>query len=207
MRKYILQSAILLLFSLVGCKEFKLSTDDLKWQPYEVDDILVFESNIGEVDSIKITSIDSYLNPKDPLAVFPDEYETLFVNGKLLNPNKEDKQWDHVNFLNLTSSEETWITFNIKKISDSLRYAEAKYSVDQLNRFYNNKKVINNCINDIIELKPNYTGGLDYEFDLKTYLWSKKYGYVRYSFKKGYYRELKKFIRNGRNILPKCSND
>ncbi len=207
MRKYILQSAILLLISLVGCKEFKLSTDDLKWQPYEVDDILVFESNTGEVDSIKIKSIDSYLNPKDPLAVFPNEHEVLFVNGKLLNLNKDYKNWNHVNLLNLTSSKETWMTFNLNKMSDSLQYAEAKYSVDQLNEFYGNKKLINDCIKDIIELKPNYTGGLDYEYDLKTYWWSKKYGYIRYSFKNGYYRELKKFIRNGKNILPKCSND
>lgn len=204
MKKVILISIVLFFISFTSCNEFKLSKEELKWQPYKVDDILVFESNIGEVDSIKITSIDSYLNPEDPLAIFPDQHETLFVNGELLNPNKDHKHWDHVNFLDLTSSKETWITFNLSKMSDSLQYAEAKYSVDQLNKFYNNEKVINNCINDIIELKPNYTGGLNYEFDLKSYSWSLKYGYVKYSFKNGYYRKLKKFIRNGKDILPDC---
>lgn len=204
MKKTILTGVVLFFISFTGCNEFKLSKEELKWQPYMVGDVLIFESNMGEIDSIRITSISSYLNPKDPLAIFPDQYETLFVNGELLNPNKDHEHWEHVNFLNLTSSDETWVVFNLSKISDSLQYAEAKYSVDQLKRFYNNEKVTNNCINDVIELKPNYTGGLDYEFDLKSYRWSLKYGYVRYSFKNSYYRELKKFIRNGKNILPDC---
>ena len=51
--------------------------------------------------------------------------------------------------------------------------------------------MVNNCIDDVIKLNPNFTGELDHEYDLKFYLWSYQFGYVQYNFKNGYYRELK----------------
>src|SRR5690554_6254177 len=74
--------AILLFGLFTSCRTDRLSKEDLEWQPYKVGDSLVFESNKGESKTIVIKNIESHINPTDPLDVFPEKYETLFVTGK-----------------------------------------------------------------------------------------------------------------------------
>lgn len=85
----------LLIISVVSCnkeqRQFSLSKQDYSWQPYKLNDLIVFKSDKGALDSIQINSIEKRKMPTDHLDVLPVLIETLHVsvlkidNGKLKN--------------------------------------------------------------------------------------------------------------------------
>jgi hypothetical protein len=188
----------------MGCSEYLLNDNDLKWQPYQIDDILVFKSEENLIDSIKIVEIQSYRNPEDNLSFTSPNHESLFVNGELLNPSKDKQHLKHVPLLKLYADQVTKVNFILERSYDTLTYAKGNYETKELSSFNISKYSDNACLNDVIEIKPNYTGGINYQFDLESYLWSKKHGYIKCSFKNGKFFKLEKLIRNGTNILPEC---
>ncbi|WP_139251947.1 hypothetical protein [Maribacter aquivivus] len=199
---------VLVLTLITSCTNYNLNNDDLKWQPYLINDILVFKSNNNSIDSIRVNLIQFHMNPEDQLSFLSPIHESIFVSGELLNPPIEMRHLRHVSLLKIYADKgDTQINFELEKSSDTLIYASGHYLKNQLNKFNVRDKIINNnCFEDILQLYPNYTGGLNYEFDLDSYLWSKKYGYIKYTFKNNKSYELTKLIRKGVNILPKCES-
>ncbi|MDC9721439.1 MAG: hypothetical protein PSN34_01535 [Urechidicola sp.] len=200
--------SIIIFISLTSCKKHSFTKSDLEWQPYEIGDILIFESNRKEVDTIFITDISTYSNPEDQLGIFSDYHETLFVSGEvtLLNPKidifKRPYYRDGINLLKMYASEESSIKFNLAKIGDTLSYPTTNISLDSLKykMKYSPKIKLTNINDEVVKIttKDYY---FDMKFDLATFYWSKKFGYVRYDFKNNYYWTLQKFIRNDENIL------
>ena len=178
--RQLLLFALLVLFS---CNKYKISKSDLEWQPYEKGDVLIFESNKGEKDTIVVKSIDSYNNTDDPLALFPDKTEILFVmsqkNRSLL-------------FMKAYSGG-TYFRFEIRLGNNDLRYASTVLYVEEL---ANNDE---GCIK--FEAIENYDNMKDIPSDLKSITWSKELGYLALEFKGDYIWTLKSFVREGKELL------
>lgn len=193
--------AILMFFSsLIGCsKKYKLTESDLKLQPYQVGDVLIFETNNKTIDTISITELDYHSNPNDQLSLTSDLNETLFVNGYMSIPNEKSKR-NILTLLEITSSKRSYIRFKLDKKYDKLYYPDVLlYLNDFSEKFNNESENVFSGIDDIIEIEGSDMSGL--HSDVKSILWSKKFGYIKYNYKDQTYWELKKFIRDGKNLL------
>ena len=181
---------VLLLIStclLTSCETYRLSKKDKEWQPYRVGDTLIFHSSMGEVDTVHVGKIESYINPQDQLNLFATKYQTIFVGGKrsimrlgvgVGNPH---------------------IRFDLRLGENKMRYpllmrirvSDIKDSTDIVN-FGNFKECFRITAVDSDD---------DWVFDLCYIYWCKELGYIGLEFKNGLTWELKEFRRKGKNIL------
>lgn len=180
-RVMILLGMVLMLFS---CKTYKLSKSDLEWQPYKIGDMLVFESNIGELDTIKIKNVETHINADDPLAVLPNRLQSLFVVEKR-------------SFLEMEAGEKgSYIHFTIRLGKNKLKYPGVVLSIKEMNELIEDESG-----RYVIEAKEYYDNMKGRPFDLRYIYWSKKYGYLGLEFKDNYVWALKSFVREGKEIL------
>ncbi len=173
-----------------SCSRYELSNEDIQWQPYKIGDILVFESNRGEKDIIKIENIQIQNNADDPLAIFPNMKQTLFVGG-----NK--------NVLELNAGKKgNNISFELRLGESYMRYPCFYVYLDEIEKKRESVcpfEEFKNCFSfKVKELCDNMK---DRPFDLRYIYWSKEYGYLGLEFKDNYVWTLKSFVRGGKEIL------
>lgn len=184
---------VILVFTLalfLSCKTYRLSKQDKEWLPYKVGDTLIFESNHGEVDTVSIDKIESYINPTDPLDVFPTKVQTLFVAGKRTPIMSLNAVMDGA-----------YIEFRLRLGKDKMKYpvmnmwiSDIKDSTDIVN-FYNFK----DCYRiTAIQRADNLK---DTPIDLRYIYWSKKNGYLGLELNDEYIWILRQFRREGKDIL------
>lgn len=191
-----------LIFITLSCKSFRLNKEDLEWQPYKKGDILVFESNHGERDTIKIKSIEIFTNPDDPLAVVPKKVETLFVSGEYYHNPKKDIMGrmyssTYCDVIEMgTSKMGSYIDFKFRLGDNKLKYPSVVLSIEEMNKIRKD-----NYERYKIEAKEYNDNMRDQPFDLRYIYWNKEYGYLVLEFKNNYIWTLKSFIRDGKEIL------
>ena len=171
---------------LLSCSSYKLSEHDLDWQPYRKGDLLIFKSNTEEIDTIKVRSVETYNNPDDPLAFFPNSIESIFVSGEQ-------------NILELQAGKNcSFIHFTLKLGDKNLKYPNVVISVKELDQNQSNN-------NEIVVIKANeyYDNLKDLKFDLKSIYWSKEFGYIKMEFNNEYFWELQSFVRGEKNLMKK----
>jgi len=78
----------LLALVLLACKTYELEETPSELVPYHEGQLLLFKSNKGRIDSIRITNIVSQINPKDQLNPLSDNEETLDVLGEEVSNGK-----------------------------------------------------------------------------------------------------------------------
>lgn len=182
---------VLTLGLFASCRTDRISKADLDWQPYKEGDSLVFKSNKGESKTIVVESIESHINPTDPLDIFPNRQETLFVTS-------EDR--DNTTLVNLGAREKGCrIYFKLSRLSEStLWHPNTVYYISEIKKMetelISNKEVYKiPAIQSADNLK-------DIPFDLQHIYWSKEYGYVKFEYENGYEWTLKFLIRDGVDI-------
>lgn len=180
-RLFTILTLLLMLFS---CRTHKISQRDLNWQPYKEGDIIVFESNKGEKDTIKIKRIEIYNNPDDPLAIFPNKLQSLFVIA-----DKGILEMD-------AGKTGVSIHFTIRLGENELKYPNTVLTIKELN-----KKAEQGKDKYVIEANEFYDNMKDHPFDLRYIYWSKEYGYLGLVFKDNYSWSLISFIRDGKELL------
>ncbi len=78
----------LTLISLISCgKDFKIDKKDIGIVPYVGNEILVFESDKKDLDTIFLVGIENYSTSFGPMELFPDEHEIYRVKTKRTDPN------------------------------------------------------------------------------------------------------------------------
>jgi len=82
----ILYLLILIIFTSCG-NNYLLNDNDKKWNPYKGNEVLVFESNKGQIDSIHLRGAYIEKNVLSPYAIFPDSIEILKVYCNNYDPN------------------------------------------------------------------------------------------------------------------------
>ena len=161
--------------------------------PYLEGDELLFESSFGGKEEIIVSEIVSYINADDPLAFFPDKYQTLFVTGSLKNLIEHNNKNDIANLLMITTGRKGDIyKFNFSKTNTNFKYPTTALTRNELDLFFDNVD------RTVITAKDE---SLPFKFDVLNFTWDIKLGYVEYSLRNGEVWKLKSFIRNGRDIM------
>lgn len=172
---------LVIAFPFFSCTISRLTKKDAKLQPYKQADSLVFEFNNGELFALKIEMVKKYTNPDDHLALTTNINQTLFVttnNGDFLEI-RANKRGKYIEF---------------KPYINNLNY-KAPNTVVELNK-------IKQANDSIISIKAieYYDNLKEFEYDLNSFYWSAKYGYIQLKYKDGNNLRLKYFYRKGVNI-------
>ncbi len=178
----------------------------MDWQPYEVGDSLVFESNRDESFTLVIQEISRSHAVTDPLDIIPDKTEHLSVFAKysLINPwvsSIGDSVFHQdTELLHLNSGLEK-SNLNLKLIiEDSWFYGDSWLDISKFEKM-NNKELFG--FNDIFVFEDKIGEYKHRDNHIERFYWSKDFGYIRYELKNGYLWELKRFIRNNEDRILK----
>lgn len=175
------------IFIIFSCKTYKLSKNDLEWQPYKIGDTLIFESNQFETDTIVIKTIEIHSAAVGPLDIFPNIIQTLYVSG-----------CEGGSILEMEASNKgVLITFSLNELgNDFTKYPTTVFEIKKLIKMQAEENT-----NYKIKAEEYYDNMKKYQYDLQYFYWSKNYGYLSFEFKNNYLWRLKSFIRNGKNII------
>lgn len=178
---------------LTGCKTSKLSEDDLKWNPYKGNEVLIFENNNGDMDTIFILKVHKEKVSDDPLATMPKYHETLSIGVRHSDPTPPDGGHRYLEgtFFRLTSTENknTHISFDLA--AKKAWFYSGNYYKEELKKLPAIELSTKNFkYNDIIKLEPKSVEYADRNEFITAVYWSKSNGYIRFDLKNGVYWEL-----------------
>jgi hypothetical protein len=185
---------IIMALFFLGCSDnYRLTENDLRWNPYRGGEVLVFHSNNGDTDTINVQTIETAYVDSDPLDAFPNHQEILDVIVKHSTPFESEQKMEESFLLLEAGDKNTLIDFNLMA-KNSWFYGESYY-IDDLNKLAETELVTKKYIyKDVVIIEPQEDIKKEYleerdEFITKIY-WSKSKGYIRYDLKNGVYWEL-----------------
>ncbi len=191
MYKYIL--VCIIIFGIIGCRTtYKLSKDDLRFNPYKGGEALIFKSSQGDIDTIFIREVTITSVPNDPLAILPKYHDVLNVNVKHSDPTSiNGHRYLESCFFELTATNDhnTIFGFNLAA-KKALFYADSffKEDLEKLSIVELITKAF--TYKDVIKLAPQSLKYYERDEFIVAVYWSKKTGYVRFDLKNGLYWEL-----------------
>ncbi len=200
-------SLMILLLILTSCKVYKLNQSDYDWQPYKKGDILIFENSNGKIDTINVRESNTRKAKEiSPYKFFSEKYQINSSRGELNNDEPTIVQSKPILF----KRDISLVCISRENDSAYIGFSEykppANYNIfvpiKKMKDFRHENSSLGNCykVNNI----DNYYNG--FNNPLNSLFFSKKYGYLRFNFKDESFIQLKKFMRNGVNILPIPSN-
>lgn len=183
MRLIYLAILLVAIFSTFSCTTYKLGKNINKVIPYQVNDILVFESIDKTTDTIKIKEISKYTNPSDPLCVFCSRNETLFITHER-------------SFLEIDASQKgVLMEFSLDFFKSDKYYPSVLIDTKEI------FEALEKNITEIeVPAKEFYDNMKGKDFDLEYIVWDLKFGYKMFKFKSGKVFLLKNFYRNNEDI-------
>ncbi|MDB9836796.1 hypothetical protein OAC51_07830 [Flavobacteriaceae bacterium] len=182
-----------------------LNKKDLRWQPYKVGDELIFESNFGQIDKIIVTEIYKSKPPAINFSIIPKEVIDVRIQRKRIElPKVNDDSYNKYDYngkgvhntANTLLTLDANVYFGGKEYEKSLEYwvplGVEKKKIKHLNAISKND----------IEIKIEEKGKYFTTYEIL----NKKYGIISYGYEHKNW-ELKKFLRNGKNIYkPTMAN-
>ncbi len=177
--------------------KYKLSQDDLSWQPYKGGEVLTFQSNTGELDTI-------FVNPKiiretkpfgSDWRIFPDKFESICVLVKSSDPNPPkgtNHRYIESCILKITKTieaNECWIQF-LFTAKDAWFYDNSRNKSELIKLQKNNLNTKNKNYDDVIIIKPRNSKYESRINNIEKLYWSLSEGYIRYDLKDNKYWEL-----------------
>lgn len=159
-------------------------------QPYRLGDSLIFKINDDLNDTLVISNIEKYVNPDDPLSIYPKWVKTTFVCAK--TPEKQEKEILRIE----VSRNYKYLCFcdfvNREYASEFFSDLYCNLDSDTYRDFQDNKDFIFG-VNQF-----EYSNGMNpSDFNLKEVRWSANYGYLNFKFKGNREYKLITFIRDG----------
>ena len=205
-KSHILTKAVVvvMIFIQFGCETHYLSKSSKEYIPYQIGDMLIFQKNNKQIDTLWITEIEKYVNPDDPLDVFPTRYQTMFVSGEISMREIKKDIYDRP----ITRRFQQVLEIESDKDGDD----HFLFVFDNKNEPFINPRIakklseLKNCLNNVeysceIAVKESYSLASSEENDLVSFNWSKYHGYKKFKYLNGDEYELIEFWRNKKNIL------
>ncbi|HMC02471.1 MAG TPA: hypothetical protein VKN14_15635 [Flavobacteriaceae bacterium] len=186
---------ILFLIFLSGCgKEINLSEKERNWNPYQVGEILVFQSSEMELDTIFIKEIADNIFPSStgPLKYYN---ESLWVYVKHTDPNYDRKLTNKLLEIQ-TGTPEKPSEINFGILAKNAVFYDSYKTIEELEKL--NELTIETPLGkftDVLEIED--TEGMYSERDnfIDRIYWSKSNGYLRFEKRNGKVWELiKKYV-------------
>lgn len=168
-----------------------INSTDLVWQPYLINDKVVFQSNCNQIEVYTISNIEIFTNPNDHLAIITRFNQILFVEIQNINNN-------HIKTL-----------LSLKKYNKKL-YVDLCFRPGDFTRYtptyivgvYLDKVIFNGI--SVYKIYASDFFSNDYKSeninDLDYILWSDMFGYIGLFYKNSNYWLLTDFVRNNQSI-------
>ena len=188
-------SLLLLCLCIFACaKKHKFKNDDLLWQPYKGGEVLIFQSEKGELDTIFIhETIKSSIVPYGPgWGLLPEKFETLCIRARHSDPSPprgSDHRYLNGCILRLNSVKEPdqlWIQFSIA--AKNAWFYHSNRMKSDLNKLPKVRlQTPYKTFKDIIIIESNDDEYKERSNYIERIYWSMAEGYVRYDLKNGRY--------------------
>ncbi len=186
-RTHLLMMVTLLCFSCEKTK--KLSNSDLAWNPYEIGDKLVFQSNNGEEHTLEIKTIERSDDKTNPYA---GDFSGKLEQEIIYCSSSEDVDNDEriLTAIGRTSSDDTFI--HLKLDIPDTQFPGSLYLLSDLdNRQVESLTVEGTNYTDVLVLTPENVEMEVQGVTVEKVYWSKGSGYVRYDMSDGTVWSLK----------------
>ncbi|AEA45657.1 hypothetical protein [Fluviicola taffensis] len=177
------------------CKSSNLDDSELNFNPYKKNDVLIFESNLGERDSLRIRQVINMKNNAAQMTLNPDKLVTLLVEADyseayLTIDNYFEPVEIHILEINKVNKEPALVQFNLD-LSEAVFYPKYNQKIeDVLKQTKYKMKIGGKKYDDIVIIKPESNEYASREHFISKIYWSLKYGYVRYDLLNGKKWEL-----------------
>lgn len=166
--------SLILILSSCGTK---LKKDDTKYIPYDGNEILVFQSNKNELDTIFLTGISKFNACYDPLSLFKPACDGKKLSCKRSDPNY-DRYFTDKSLMSISKiKNETFIGFDIK-LRHSWFYGKEFMDIENFKKLPNSElKIGDKIFNDvkIIEADNSY---IERENYVERFYWSVSQGFL-----------------------------
>jgi hypothetical protein len=188
---------ILILVGLVSCKStYRLTEQEIIFNPYHVGDTLVFKSNTGDRDTIFIIGVDRRKNPTDQLAIFPNYAEHLSVFVKHSDPASPGggQRYLRSNFLEIHKWSKISATIDFDFVAkDAWFYGGNGISIIEIkNKTMTELKINSIVFRDVVIIHSNNTEYRHRNNFIDKIYWSNKTGYLKFDLLNGVTWELEK---------------
>lgn len=181
---------IIILSVLTCCTTYKLEDKDVKLNPYQVNDTLIFQNNLNDYDTVIITGVDSYINPTDPLSLFADNTEMLVITARQSDPYGRSKIEGE--FLKISRTKDSVYINYALSLKDATSWS-ALNSVELRNL---NSETVCFFGKEYPNVVKIHSSGKERQYDLaESIYWSNEYGYVKAEMSRGKYWYLVERIR------------
>ncbi len=182
--------ATLLCFSCAKTK--KLSNSDLAWNPYEVGDKLIFQSNNGDEHTLEIKTIERSDDKTNPYA---GDFSGKLEQEIIYCSSSEDPTNDEriLTAIGKTSSDDTFIHLNLD--IPNTQFPGGLYLLSDLeNRQVESLTIEGNSYSDVLVLTPENVEMEIQGITVEKVYWSKSSGYIRYDMSDGTVWSLKQIL-------------
>lgn len=166
---------VIVSLTIISCgKKISLTEDELSLNPYKFGEALIFQSNLGKMDTIIVDGLrKGFPDAPGPLKYYDERlHVTALGGGEILE------------LLAKTPDKDTRFFFHaiISHASFCCKY----FDLDLLNQLPEQKITIKGKeYNDVIMIQNDSAMSLDSPNFVKHLFWSKKHGYVRFDVKNG----------------------
>ena len=185
---------LILIVGVTSCShDYKIDKSDFSLIPYNGKEILIFKSTENKFDTIFLKGFDKFSVGSDPLAFFPDHYETYRLNCIVSDPNY-DRYLEGKSLIELTAgSEETHISFDIF-MKESWFYGKLYYSKTEFDSVPITKLNIDN--KTYVDVKIFESDGSYEQRDnyAERFYWSLSQGFLGLDKRETEWRLIKKYV-------------
>jgi hypothetical protein len=182
-------------FIVTSCgKTIKLADEDFKWIPYKGSEILVFNSNTGDSDTLFLLGVGRESVPSDPLDFFPTKLDHFSIGAKHSDPSPPSGNHRYLesDFLNLSVGEDKEPYLSIHFTAKNAWFYGGSFldlkDLDTIKQVTLDTKA--KRFTDIIIIRPESDEYYDRSNFITNLYWSKSQGLIRYDKKDGSYWEL-----------------
>lgn len=170
----------------------ELKDQERNWNPYKMNEVLVFESSENQLDTIVINKIINNAVSSSPA---PELYRHTYLNVYAESIVFKKSEFYNTEILTISSSTPN----RLAGIGFGLRLSNANfgssYKIEELNKYPQMSVTTKAGIfNDVIKLKPEIFYS-EREDEVQFMYWSKKYGYIKFERADGFTWELVKKIQ------------
>jgi hypothetical protein len=185
---------ILTSISLTACgKDFKIDNEDFDIVPYKGNEILIFESDKQDRDTIFLVGIENYSTSSGPMELFPDKYEIYSVKTKRTDPNY-DRYLEGKSLIELVAGEggtSIWFDIAMKRSWYYGKYVFDKSEFENLPMTELNINSLNYDDVKVIESDGSYEERNNYA---ERFYWSGKNGFLGLDRRDEKWRLIKKYV-------------
>ncbi|QNR24880.1 hypothetical protein [Croceimicrobium hydrocarbonivorans] len=192
-----LHISILLFPLLCACgRTNRIPNNDLDILPYNGNEILIFESNLAETDTIFLQGSNRFIRPTDPLDLFPIKAEHYFILNKHSDPNPPSGKHRYLDGhrlvgLAMNESNETYIEIDFAA-KDAWFYGESKSTLKKFKELPEKTLLISGRhFTDVVIIEDQKKKYFERTNHIERLYWSRSQGIIRYDKKHDEVWELK----------------